>query len=481
LEVCKIAGDQGIISGTTHSIFHGFNYSPPSAGFPGWVRYGTYISEQNQWWPYFKLYNQYRARIAALLQQSTMFADIALLAPIPDLWSKYSAQNEPFPATMHPPYQTLIWESIHQNGNGCDYISERIIEKAELKDGFLHYGSRKYHTLILIEVESMEPSIADKLYEFTRMGGRILCIGNHPSKSSGFNNCKQRDEEIKKVMVKVILSARPIFDLINKPEKDFSNWFKNIQGKHEILPYVQVKNPNPFVSQIRYQQKDTEIFFFNNSNIDKSFKSELNFAREITNKKQGWIWDPETGERYRIQNPFVLELGPAESKLIVFDKNTKGKDWKSMPENADQAKSISQWRLSCAHMNGNNFEVFLDSLHDLKDNPRMTDFAGTITYSSNFNVNESSPSYLNLGKVYGIAELFINGENCGVKWYGNRIFSVAGKMKKGDNKIEIKIVTGVGNYVKSLKDNRTAYYWTNDGRRNQPLQSIGIDGPVTIY
>ena len=132
-------------------------------------------------------------------------------------------------------------------------------------------------------------------------------------------------------------------------------------------------------------------------------------------------------------------------------------------------------------MNGNNHEVFLDSLQDLKDHPKLQDFCGTITYTSSFNPGESSPSYINLGKVHGIAELFINGENCGVKWYGNRIFSVAGKLKKADNKIEIKIVTGVGNYLKSLKDNRTAQYWTNEGRRNQPLQSIGILGPVLVY
>src|SRR6266498_3415989 len=40
LELMKIAGDQSIISGVTHSILHGFNYSPSEALFPGWVIYG---------------------------------------------------------------------------------------------------------------------------------------------------------------------------------------------------------------------------------------------------------------------------------------------------------------------------------------------------------------------------------------------------------------------------------------------------------
>ena len=55
LEQLKIGGDQSAISGVTHSVYHGFNYSPNlEVDFPGWVRYGAYYSENNPWWPYFK-------------------------------------------------------------------------------------------------------------------------------------------------------------------------------------------------------------------------------------------------------------------------------------------------------------------------------------------------------------------------------------------------------------------------------------------
>jgi hypothetical protein len=39
----------------------------------------------------------------------------------------------------------------------------------------------------------------------------------------------------------------------------------------------------------------------------------------------------------------------------------------------------------------------------------------------------------------------------------------------------------MGNYLKSLTDNPIAQFWTNEGRANQPLQSTGMLGPVTIY
>src|SRR5699024_253971 len=166
LELLKIGGDQTAISGVTHSIFHGFNYSPKEAPFPGWIRYGAYYNENNNWWPYFKYYTAYKGRMASALQHGTMYADIAILHPIADMWSTLGMQNEPFPATTNVKYKTLVWEAIHKNGSGCDYVSESIIRDAEMKGGYLCYGPRKYKTLFLIEVESMEPATARKLYDF---------------------------------------------------------------------------------------------------------------------------------------------------------------------------------------------------------------------------------------------------------------------------------------------------------------------------
>lgn len=87
---------------------------------------------------------------------------------------------------------------------------------------------------------------------------------------------------------------------------------------------------------------------------------------------------------------------------------------------------------------------------------------------------------LNLGKVYGVAELMINGNSAGVQWYGRRIFDISKFLQNGSNDIEIKVITTMGNYMKSLKDNPIAQYWTNEKRKDQPLQSMGLIGPVTL-
>ena len=195
-EIFKIAGDNSTISGVTQPIFHGFNYSPLDVPFPGWIIWGGAFSERNISWPYMKHYTDYRSRLSALLQQGDMYADIALLAPIADMWSELGAQNEPFPTNVVPDYQPLIWESIHQNGSACDYVSERIIRDATVEDGVLRYGTRKYHAIILIEVQSIIPEAAQKLSEFVSQGGRVICIGHFQEKSPGWKDHAQRDKAV---------------------------------------------------------------------------------------------------------------------------------------------------------------------------------------------------------------------------------------------------------------------------------------------
>ena len=97
LERIKIAGDMSNLSGVTHSIIHGFSYNPPDIPFPGWVRYGTFLNERNPWWPYFHLWSNYKSRLSAVLQNTNLCSNVALLHPLADLWEKHGMQRDPFP------------------------------------------------------------------------------------------------------------------------------------------------------------------------------------------------------------------------------------------------------------------------------------------------------------------------------------------------------------------------------------------------
>jgi len=485
LEILKVAGDQSAISGVTHPIFHGFNYSPPAAPFPGWIRYGTFFNERNTWWPFFRRFTDYKARLSALLQQGDMFADIAILPPVSDMWSIYGAQNEPFPSLIYPTWQTFIWESIHQSGNACDYISEEVLRQSETKEGKLLFGTRKYHTIFLIKVERMEPATAEKLFNFVAAGGRIFCIDSIPGKSVGLNDHDRRDIEVKSWVDK--MKAFPDqFILLKKPEANFLQWYRDVQRKYKIIPYVTIDNPNPFVTQVRYQAESLEWLLFINSHLEESHTLQLSFSKEMIAGRQAWIWDAETGERYRVETgpgKITLDLGPADSRLLVFDKEKKGAVWSPAPVGEGQGvPPVTNWSVELHHIDGTVKTTTMDTLKDLKDTPDFVNFCGTVTYRANLEEGDKNKrQWLNLGKVAGVSELIVNGHSAGVQWYGRRIYPVAHLLQKGNNTLEVTITTVMGNYLKTLKDNAIAQYWTNENRKNQPLQSMGLIGPVTIY
>jgi alpha-L-rhamnosidase len=463
LELLKVASDQSVISGVTHAVFHGFNYSPREAAFPGWVRYGTYFNERNPWWPWLSHFTTYRARLTAIFQEMTMYAGIALLPPIADTWNRYGAQNTPFPTLIHPTYQPLIWEAIHKNGDGCDYVSESTIQAGLLK---------KYHTLFLIEVESLSPVTAEVLYHFVAGGGRIFCIETIPLKAESLLT---PDAEVLD-WVNKMKSFADRFILLKKPARDFIGWYRQIQQDYSLKPYVMIDRPNPFVNQVRYGSRHLEAIFFINSNMAEAYSLELSFAPEITAGKRPWLWDAVTGERYRLElsaDKLKLDLGPADSKLIVFDKKKSGPALPLTP--SGQGESLKGWSVEWQHIDGTNSRSEMEDLKDVKDIPAYMAFSGAIIYRKT--IGPGSGKFLDLGKVYGVSELRVNGISKGVQWYGRRIFT----LEQGENRLEITVTATMGNYLKTLTKNAVAQYWTNEKRKDQPIQSMGMAGPVTVY
>jgi hypothetical protein len=140
------------------------------------------------------------------------------------------------------------------------------------------------------------------------------------------------------------------------------------------------------------------------------------------------------------------------------------------------------WTAEFRHIDGSVRTATLEVLKDLKDMPEWVAFSGVVTYRMEFTADGGAlPAWLNLGKVMGVSEVVLNGRALGVQWYGRRIFPVGGVVQAGRNVLEVKVATSMGNYMKTLKDNPVAQYWTNEKRKDQPIQSMGLIGPVTTY
>lgn len=477
LERIKVVGDQSNLSGVTHSILHGWNYSPKEAAFPGWIRYGTYFSERNTWWPYFPQWAAYKARLSTVLQNTDYFADIAVMHPLADMWTKFGTVRDPFPNLHYPEYQYKVWGAIHQNGNSCDYISEGVIQHSTFKKGYLQYNERKYHTLILLKVESILVKTAQALEAFVKNGGKIIFVETEPHKAPGMKDFPGADLQVGQIIDRIKDNYPKQIFTVDAPGEDVLGWYTALQQTCDIKPYLKINKPNKFVSQIRHQGEGKDIYFISNYSMDERIPMQVTFPE--TGKK-AWLWDMETGERIRLKetakNTFDMDMNPATSKMVVFDDVETDDEFLSCPKENSVPVQIGSWDVEFNHINGKKMQKVNINLADWSTDSSTRDFAGEIIYNGKID-NPSGYHYIDLGKVYGVSEVTINGQNLGNKWYGRHLYQIPESLLNASTfDIRIKLITTTGNYLKSSPGNKVGQSWTVW----QDFQPMGVIGPVRI-
>lgn len=323
LERIKITGDLSNLSGVTHSVLHGYNYSPAEAPFPGWVRYGTFYNERNPLWRFFPEWISYKARLSTVLRNSEMQTDIALMQPLVDMWTYLAPQFEPSPGKWRPFYVNTLWEAVHQNGGGCDYLTESILQRSTFADGRIEYGDRSYKALLLLEVETISPETLAAIGRYAAAGGKVFFVGSTPSKAPGLAGLEGGDKEVQRLTADLMKQYPDRILHVEAPRKGhLIGWYKELQQKYGLTPAVRIDNPQAFVNQNHYKAGNLDIFFFANYSLTEAYTLDTEFNIDLRGRRM-WLWDPMTGERALLPDTgtrLKLHLEPTESRLLVFDK-----------------------------------------------------------------------------------------------------------------------------------------------------------------
>jgi hypothetical protein len=506
--------DESLLTGVLHPVIHGFNYSPREAGFPGWVRFGTWLNERNPWWPYLRLFTDYAARLTTVFAESDGEASIALLGPKADEWARYRRLYQPFPEVALPWYHYALGDALAEAGYGSDFVSERVLQEATASDGRLRYGSRSWEALLVLDAESVEPATAAALAAFARAGGKVLFVGRAPSRSPGLAEAAAHDEAVREA-VKQARSAGPDrvalvpapapgplddYDYVRLGLPAFARrsllyWVTTTLPAFGIVPPVRIDAPRPDVAQIRHRVGDREIVLFAHTGRSNPIGFR---ARLTTGDARPWRWDPETGTRapYPFQkrpDDLWIHLEPSESLLLVFEP---AREPAPGPEaaKAEAAAPVTlasdlppkewmtlsgEWDVSFHHgIEDRSFARRLRPLEDLSlsPDPELSSFAGTAVYRTTFEVPDARFDRLDLGALNGVATARLNGRPLGVRWWGRPALDVRGALAAGRNTLEVEVTTTVANYAHSLRDNPAAQRWASWF----PPIPTGLEGPVRL-
>ncbi|MCX6879501.1 MAG: glycosyl hydrolase [Verrucomicrobia bacterium] len=482
LEYIKLAGDLDMMTGVNHLVLHGFNYSPPEAGFPGWVRYGTYFNEHNPWWPHFRKWADYNARLCSVLQASQARAEVAILGPTADVWSNGGLERQAF---IHTPwYLHLVWQALQQNGCTADYVNGAVLRNATFKDGRILHGPMAYDLLLVANVESLEPATARTIEQYAKAGGKIAFVGNTPDRSAGLQNREACDQAVREAMAAAIKTGSRQVSVIAEPGQDeLLQWATATLARFDVRPAVRIAVPHPMLFQVHQQRNGREIFLFSNQQQDQPISFHGSFA---TGDLTPWRWNPETGERSVFPhgvkcNELDITLEPLASLLLVFEPAMPGTAMPPAPLDRSDAIEIKPpWRLTLKPAIGETVSMDLKQLEDLglAEHKTLNTFAGTAVYRVRFEVADATASILSLGSVHGISEVTLNGKALGVRWWGaEHLYDPQGTLRQGDNELEVQVTTVLSNYCRTLKDNKMAMNWASEHEQ----VSTGLVGPVMLY
>ncbi|HVG14963.1 MAG TPA: glycosyl hydrolase, partial [Chitinophagaceae bacterium] len=80
--------DLFFLGGVNHIFYHGVNYSPKEAAWPGWLFYAaTHFQQTNPQWKEFHVLNTYVSRVQSFLQRGDVDNDVLLYCPINDRYA----------------------------------------------------------------------------------------------------------------------------------------------------------------------------------------------------------------------------------------------------------------------------------------------------------------------------------------------------------------------------------------------------------
>jgi len=488
LEYIKQATDINVVTGINHLVLHGWNYSPPEAGFPGWIRYGTYFSEQNPWFPYLKLWSDYAARLSTVFQNSQAVSQVAIIGPTADRWSESGLDRNPF--LTEPWYLHSIWQAMNHHGFCSDYLNPRVFQEATYENGLINYGPMSYQAVVICQMQTTSPEFIEALTEYAKSGGKIIFIETIPSKGPGM---KYKDSaEVEEKSKKLISSFPNNVSLADKPPrdlKDFTKWTGNLLESNGVKPGVKISHPHEhlFIYQAEYEEKP--VFFFSNQNRNGGIRFEATFD---SNGLIPWKWDAETGEKTPListGNTIRFGLETLESALVVFSEEEHPKEKRKnseikVVEDVWVGDDVSHdWTAECIPPEGEPFTIQISELKDLSKMKGTENFGGTIIYRKTIPNISKTYKNLDVGKVAETAEVILNGKSLGVRWWGDKKFDISEARVDGENKLEIKVTTLLWNYCnsKTMEENPMAKLWAerNRNKDNKPLPT-GLIGPVVI-
>ncbi|HYH32431.1 MAG TPA: glycosyl hydrolase [Pseudonocardia sp.] len=430
-----LAGEahEHLLLGVNQLIGHGWPYSPPDAPAPGQIFYASgALNDANPWWPAMPALAGYLHRLCWLLRQGEPVVDVALYAPARDAARRFTPGTRGYLDLWHSTRAHIGEElpaALREAGHDYDLVDDTALRETD---------PGRYRVIVLPFVRDLPEETARLLEKHAARGGAVLTVGGSV-RGDGWTAVADVDAvpaALGAVVAPDAPTAVPDVGVVHRRVGALDVYF--------------VANTGPRPRRATLRPRDGAAAYER--------------------------WDARTGRAHRVDardGGVPLELQPYEAAVVV-----------ALPapdEDVPAAATAGQgapvelagpWTLAYADAPGTRGAVTLP--HRWEDDPGRADYSGAATYETTLSVPADRLGgrvVLDLGPVRAdaedtlgapglrgasfraqvaapvgeVAQVLVNGTDCGWAWAPPYTVDVTDGLRAGENTVAVRVLnTGLG-------------------------------------
>ena len=454
----KITADLALFSGLNRFFIHESAHQPSDELQPGLglLIFGQWFNRHETWADYARYWTDYLARSCYLLQQGRYVADVLVYyGEDTNVVAEYWKAHPDIPA-----------------GFSYDFCSPHaLLNLLSVRDGRAVTESGMAYKAIVLgkHNRTMSLEILRKLREL--VAGGVCLIGEAPAQLAGRMGDR---EEFERLVKDIWHSGRANVLTGSLPEAlRACGLVPDLGSAVEGLRFVHRADGDKQIYWIRNfsgQAMDTQIA--------------LRDARGPVT-----VLDPVSGKtKNEALHGAQLHLGPDEALFLVADPAAAPVETPRTLQPTGTIALDGPWTVTFQGMDAPEGSRTFDRLAPLNEaeEPAVKYFSGTATYRNTFKLtrkNQPVALSVDLGEVGQMADVFINGEHAGFLWNAPYELTFTGKLKRGTNTVEIRVVNlWVNRLIGDAQPGVEGHTFSPVPFYNaeSPLLPSGLIGPVRL-